>query len=286
MATGEGACAPQRWNVRCFRASVKMRFIMAALIIAVSDVHAATWLTDISTAYHQARTEKKVLLFNFTGSDWCGWCMKLKAEVFTQPEFDVFAKDNLVLVEVDFPRRKELTPAQKRANMGLALQYNVQGYPTIILADGQGIMLGRTGYQPGGAKMYVKELQRILGNNLRVPFKDGPAATPPAASPPASAPERPIFGGAPTAPPTVHTGLQLKGISGSKTRLAIINNETLGPGEAVTMKLADRQVRVQCKEIRENSVVLKLDDAADTVELQLGDAKPFNPAAMPVLRKK
>ena len=64
------------------------------------------WLTDTKTALEKARQENKAVLLDFTGSDWCGWCMKLKSEVFDQPEFAQFAQANLVLVEVDFPKRK------------------------------------------------------------------------------------------------------------------------------------------------------------------------------------
>jgi len=264
-----------------------MRLLALLLALLAYPLGAATWLTDTSTAYQQARTENKTVLFNFTGSDWCSWCMRLKSEVFSQPEFDAFANDNLVLVEVDFPKKKQQTPAQIRANTSLAAGYGVRGYPTIVLADTQGKVIGSTGYQPGGPKLYIKELERILGPRVRVPFKDkspgGPGA---AASAPKPPEPKPIFGGARTLPPAYYMGLQLKGISGRKTRpLAIVNNETMAAGETAMVKLWDGQVKVRCEAIRAKSVVIKLVDSGETLELELGGLVPATPSKAPVVTR-
>src|SRR3954467_7606267 len=77
------------------------------------------WLTDLPKAQAKAKAEKKLIMLDFTGSDWCGWCIKLHKEVFSKPEFEEYAKKNLVLVEVDFPRGKEQTEEQKKANQKL-----------------------------------------------------------------------------------------------------------------------------------------------------------------------
>ena len=86
-----------------------------------SGVNAAAseWLTDLPKAQAQAKEEKKMVLLDFTGSDWCGWCIKLHNEVFSKPEFAEYARKNLVLVEVDFPRKKKLGAEQKKANEAL-----------------------------------------------------------------------------------------------------------------------------------------------------------------------
>src|SRR5256885_17104543 len=81
------------------------------------------WLTDLPKAQEQAKAEKKLVMLDFTGSDWCGWCIKLHKEVFSQPEFSDYAKKNLVLVEVDFPRSKPQSEAQKKANQALQAKY-------------------------------------------------------------------------------------------------------------------------------------------------------------------
>ena len=96
------------------------------------------WLTDLPKAQAQAKKENKMVLLDFTGSDWCGWCIKLKKDVFSKPDFAKYAKDNLVLVEVDFPHGKQLPAAQKKANDELQKKYNVNGFPTIVVLDADG----------------------------------------------------------------------------------------------------------------------------------------------------
>src|SRR6266536_1666463 len=122
---------------------------------ASSTAHAATWLTDLPAAKAQAARESKIVLIDFTGSDWCGWCMKLKQEVFSQPEFEDYANRNLVLVEIEFPRSKPQSPEMKKANRDLADRFRVQGYPTLVLLDSQGNEARRSGYQAGGAHPFV-----------------------------------------------------------------------------------------------------------------------------------
>src|SRR3954466_2554744 len=78
------------------------------------------WLTDLPKAQAQAKKENKLVMLDFTGSDWCIWCKKLNAEVFSKPEFADYAKKNLVLVEVDFPNGKEQSAELKKANQELA----------------------------------------------------------------------------------------------------------------------------------------------------------------------
>jgi len=107
------------------------------------------WLTDLPKAQAQAKKENKMVMMDFTGSDWCGWCIKLKKEVFSTSEFAKYAKDNLVLVEVDFPHKKELPEEQKKANEALQQKYNVDGFPTIVMLDGEGKKAGTiVGYLP------------------------------------------------------------------------------------------------------------------------------------------
>src|SRR5438094_4203877 len=96
------------------------------------------WNTDLAKAQEQAKKENKLVMLDFTGSDWCGWCIKLNKDVFSKPEFAKYAKDNLVLVEVDFPRRKEQSAEQKKSNKALQEKYQIQGYPTIIVLNGEG----------------------------------------------------------------------------------------------------------------------------------------------------
>src|SRR5437867_1134044 len=135
---------------------------------------AATWLTDLPAAQASAKAEEKVVLLNFTGSDWCGWCIRLRNEVFSQPEFDAYANDHLVLVEADFPHRKAQSAALKQSNAGLSRQFHIRGYPTLIVLSADGQQLGTLGYQPGGPQAFIAELSRISGHKA--------AAAPPTAS--------------------------------------------------------------------------------------------------------
>ena len=135
--------------------------LAAALVLAVAHAGDANWQTDLPKAQAQAAKEKKMVLLDFTGSDWCGWCIKLNKEVFSQPAFMAYAKTNLVLVEVDFPVKKKLSAEQKKANDALAKKYNIQGYPTIIVLNDQGKKVGELGYEPGGPKAFIASLEKL-----------------------------------------------------------------------------------------------------------------------------
>jgi protein disulfide-isomerase len=119
------------------------------------------WLTDLPKAQAKAKEENKLVMLDFTGSDWCGWCIKLNKEVLSQPEFADYAHKNLVLVEVDFPRSKPQSAELKKANAALQDKYKVEGYPTIIVLNGDGKKVGELGYQPGGPKAFVAELDKL-----------------------------------------------------------------------------------------------------------------------------
>jgi thioredoxin-related protein len=98
----------------------------------------------------------------FSGSDWCGWCKKLDREVWAQPAFKDYAKDNVVLFLADFPRSKELDAKTAEQNKDLATTYSVEGFPTVLLVDSKGKELARTGYKPGGAEKYVEHLKGLI----------------------------------------------------------------------------------------------------------------------------
>lgn len=230
---------------------------------------AANWLTELKAAQDQARTENKLILVNFTGSDWCGWCIKLKNEVFTKPEFDAFASDNLVLLEIDFPRQKPMPAATRKANGALADKYKVNGYPTLHVLDADGKSLGHLGYLPGGAKAFVAKVKSIGGDRFKAPTVAEKKPEKPA-EPKPEAPAPPAFNGAQTFPAKKYTGLELKGISGpANARLAMINNQTLGAGETGKVKLGDSVVKVTCVEIRDASAVVTIEGSDERRELRM-----------------
>ncbi|MDB6112425.1 MAG: thioredoxin, partial [Pedosphaera sp.] len=208
------------------RLIMTLALICSALPALAAEVD---WLTDVEAAQTKARRESKFALLDFTGSDWCGWCMKLKKEVFDTPEFAAFAKQNLVMVEVDFPHHKSQSPAQKQIYAKLAQTLQIQGFPTIVVLDQNGRAVGRLGYMAGGPKAFIAELQKIPG---LLPGTPGVATT--TTVEPEPEPVRKPVEFVPIAPalPNHYDQLSLKGISGTKDhRLAMINNQSLMVGE-------------------------------------------------------
>lgn len=140
----------------------KAALLVIGLLIA-NAVFAGEWLTDVPKAQEQARKETKLVFLDFTGSDWCSWCIKLKKEVFDTKEFKEYADQNLVLVEVDFPQKKKQSEEMKKANSALQKKYGIQGYPTIIVLNAEGKKVGELGYMKGGPKPFIAELKKLKG---------------------------------------------------------------------------------------------------------------------------
>ncbi|HOM58583.1 MAG TPA: thioredoxin family protein [Kiritimatiellia bacterium] len=120
------------------------------------------WLDNFEQAQKEAEAFKQPIFAFFTGSDWCGWCVRLKREALDTKTFEKFAADNLILFEADFPQAKKISDKVKKQNSGLASKYGVRGYPTVFLLNAEGKQLGRTGYKEGGAEAYVKHLKELL----------------------------------------------------------------------------------------------------------------------------
>ena len=138
--------------------------LFAGLVLARAGAAEPKWTTDLPKAQAQAKTENKLVMMDFTGSDWCGWCIKLNREVFSQPEFADYAAKNLVLVEVDFPRTKAQSKELQKANDALQTKYGIEGYPTIIVLNSAGQKVGQLGYMPGGPKAFIAELEKLKKN--------------------------------------------------------------------------------------------------------------------------
>lgn len=117
----------------------------------------AEWLTSVPKAEALAKKENKLVLLDFTGSDWCSWCKRLDAETFSKPEFSDYASKNLVLVQVDFPAQKPQSAALKAANEALQAKYQVSGFPTLVVLKPDGTVLwNQPGYLAGEAAMIAK----------------------------------------------------------------------------------------------------------------------------------
>ena len=139
-------------------------FFGAGLVGAASEKSDNLWQTDYVAAQAQALKEKKMLLLDFTGSDWCGWCTKLKKEVFNQELFKKEAPKDFILVELDFPQKSQLEEKLTKQNQALSKMYAISGFPAIVLTDATGVEFARTGYQAGGPQAYLDHLQGFVKN--------------------------------------------------------------------------------------------------------------------------
>jgi thioredoxin-related protein len=164
-----------------------MKKIFIALLLVAGSFAAQSqelkWETNLNVATEIAIKQKKPLLLFFTGSDWCGWCIRLQKEVLKTPEFEAWAKDNVVLVELDFPRRSPQLPEIQQQNAQLQQIFEVRGYPTVWLVmpsmkDGKTSLgkLGSTGYVAGGPSKWLESANQILANaNANAALPAGPA---------------------------------------------------------------------------------------------------------------
>ena len=134
------------------------------------------WYIDLAEGQAAAKRENKLVFIDFTGSDWCGWCMKLKSEVFTTPEFVNYARTNLVLVEIDLPRFKPISPEALAKNEALQVKFRAEGLPTLIVLDAQGKELWRLGgYAEAKPAQWIQMLDSLKAR-AAVPAK-GQATT-------------------------------------------------------------------------------------------------------------
>jgi len=153
---------------------IRCTSILAAIAIVVAAAFAAqtqsapkagnaSWTTDLKAAMAESKESGKPILMNFTGSDWCGWCIKLHKEVFDKKEFKTWAKKNVVLMTIDFPRSKSQSDELKKQNRALAEQYGIRGFPTILFVNAEGKKLGESGYLAGGPKKWTANATQIIG---------------------------------------------------------------------------------------------------------------------------
>jgi protein disulfide-isomerase len=141
--------------------------LMACWALAQAGAAELDWMTDLGKAQAKAKEENRLVLMDFTGSDWCPWCIKLRKEVFSTPEFTEYAKKNLVPVEIDFPQRKQQPAELKKANRALQAKYEIRGYPTVVVLNGQGKKVGELGYEAGGPKPFIAKLQELKAKEKR-----------------------------------------------------------------------------------------------------------------------
>ena len=158
--------------------SVAAVFLAAAAPVTAQEV---ARFDTIEKAVEAAKKDKKDILVDFTGSDWCGWCIRLNEEVFSQEAFKKGAASKFVFVELDFPQRKALADEQKQYNARMQQLHGIEGFPTVLVLDSEGRAYAKTGYHEGGAEGYLKHLAEFAPrkeelSKLRKAWTDGPEA--------------------------------------------------------------------------------------------------------------
>ena len=120
------------------------------------------WHHDLQAALDEAKASNKMVIADFTGSDWCGWCIKLVNEVFSQAAFFNLVKDKYVFAEIDLPRSKPISDEQKAKNQEYVKKYEINSFPSILILKADGSVVGKTGYKAGGPEAYAKHLEEII----------------------------------------------------------------------------------------------------------------------------
>ena len=155
------------------------RTTLALLTIVISFIVTASfagklWETDFEKASANAKASNRYMLLDFSGSDWCGWCVRLEEEVFSEKEFEKYAKENLICVLLDFPRGRPLKKKLAKQNEELKNKYNIRGFPSVLILSPSGEKIFKTGYKKGGPEKYVEQLDTIISmhrtkNNIPAP---------------------------------------------------------------------------------------------------------------------
>lgn len=149
-------------------------FSQKALTLDNYEATMEGWMVDFEKAYQRSVEEGKPIMANFTGSDWCGWCIRLKKEVFDTKEFKRWADKNVILLELDYPRKMQLPPQIQEQNKGLAQAFQVSGFPTIwvfnVDRDGESQKnsidpLAKSGYVRGGASAWITDIENKMAGN-------------------------------------------------------------------------------------------------------------------------
>ena len=166
-ASKSGWCRETGWIVLLRHWVMKAFAVTLLTVWTVLSAGAAEleWLTDLGKAKAKAKAEKRMVLVDFSGSDWCPPCILLDRNVFSTAEFASFAKDNLVLVQADFPRKKKLSPDLQKANEELGKQFEVTVFPTVVILDSAGKQISKQeSYRGTGAKEYIANLTKLKGS--------------------------------------------------------------------------------------------------------------------------
>jgi len=140
------------------------RIVLALLLLVGFQGFSQTWGTNIEDAKKQAAEQNKHILLVFSGSDWCGPCIKLDKNIWQSEEFKKDAKKNWILVKADFPKKKanQLSPELTESNNKLAEKYNKDGnFPFVVVIDKTGKVMGMTAFKNIDAEQYIEDLHNL-----------------------------------------------------------------------------------------------------------------------------
>jgi protein disulfide-isomerase len=135
-----------------------------------AETNGLTWFTDLPKAEAQAKAEGKFVLLFFHGSDWCPPCVEMQRQVIDSSAFASYARQAVVLVDVDFPEKHPTDDAQRRNNLALKARFNLspepgEGFPTLVLLNEAGeTVYQETGYGGGGVAEVLPKLQAHAGS--------------------------------------------------------------------------------------------------------------------------
>ena len=146
----------------------------ASLFAARGKTTPPGWFDDYEAATEKAQKENKPMLILFTGSDWCGFCIKLRKNALDKGDFRGFAKKNLVLVFVDSPRKTKLSAELVEQNRSLKTKFGARGgVPETLIVSPDEKVIGRIGGCPKNPADYLKKVKRIVKSG-GAPADDGP----------------------------------------------------------------------------------------------------------------
>ena len=127
------------------------------------ESHSIQWYDNVEKALLKSKETGHPVFIHFTGSDWCGWCIRLKDEVYDHTPFIDYTNNNWIMVKLDYPSEKVYQSEETKAyNMEKLKQYGIKGFPTVVLLNSTGKEIGRTGYREGGPDVYIKHLEEFI----------------------------------------------------------------------------------------------------------------------------
>ena len=134
-------------------------FSISCGLVSSNEEPNKLWLTDVNQAIEISKETGKPIFAFFTGKEWCSWCKKLENKILIKEVFITYAKENLILLELDFPRGRRNLPKEQT---NLARKFRIQGYPTVILMDSETNLLGKTGFESMTPQQYIENIQWMI----------------------------------------------------------------------------------------------------------------------------